>query len=118
MNELCCSFFGHREIKNITKNEISNLKNQIENLIKNNNVKIFLFGGFGDFDSLCYEIVSDFKKKYSNITMIYCLEREELLDERKRLNHKNIFNKNYDDFIFFHKNFNHGIIAFILEMSK
>lgn len=82
MNTLCCSFFGHRDIKNI-KNEILNLKKEIENLIQNNNVKIFLFCGFGDFDSLCYEIVSNLKKKYSNLKMIYCLKREELLDEKK-----------------------------------
>lgn len=104
MNGLCCSFFGHREI-NITKKEIENLKNEIEKLIFCNKVEIFLFGGFGDFDSLCYKIVSNFKKKYSKIKLIYCLEKEDLLDEKKRRNHKYIFNNNYDDFIFLPQKF-------------
>ena len=41
----------------------------IENLISDS-ADTFLFGGYGDFDSLCATTVRTFKKKYSHITSV------------------------------------------------
>ena len=51
MNKTCC-FFGHRTVNNRVdlQEKVSRL---VEELIKNG-FSIFLFGGFGEFDELCY----------------------------------------------------------------
>lgn len=67
-----CSVFGHREIE-ITQNLKEKIKLTFEELIKKENVKYFYFGGFGEFDNLCWEIVSDLKKQYPDIYRIFCL---------------------------------------------
>lgn len=55
-----CSFFGHREII-VTKELKQKLIDIIENLITKENFVIFFFGGFGEFDNLCHEIVTKLK---------------------------------------------------------
>jgi len=70
MQEKTCCFFGHREI-----NETEELKNKvyacIERLITEENVDTFLFGSKSRFDSLCLELVTKLKEKYSHINRIY-----------------------------------------------
>ena len=82
-----CSFFGHRDVV-ITKNLKDKLKEIIENLIINENCYTFYFGEMGDFDNLCYEIVSEFKKFYPTINRIYVCTDEKTLFKRKRKNLK------------------------------
>ena len=61
-----CAFFGHRKTK-LTKKQFDNLMETIENLIINNDVRVFLFGSRSDFDFMCHKIVTEFKEKYPYI---------------------------------------------------
>lgn len=61
-HKVCC-FFGHRNTK-LTDYQYETLKNVIENLIVNLNVRIFLFGSKSDFDTICHNVVTDLKVKY------------------------------------------------------
>lgn len=72
MNNYSCAFFGHREIE-ITEELKEKLKTYLKDLIENKSVSIFYFGGFGDFDSLCWQIVTELKEKYPFIKRIFCL---------------------------------------------
>lgn len=78
-----CSFFGHRDIT-ITKFLEEKVKNIIKNLIITENCYTFFFGEMGDFDNLCYEIVSEFKNLYPEIQRIYVCTDEKSLFKRKR----------------------------------
>jgi len=70
LKEKTCCFFGHREI-----DETEELKMQlyktVERLIVNENVDTFMFGSQSRFNELCYEIVSQIKKKYPHIKRVY-----------------------------------------------
>lgn len=68
-NKVCC-FIGHRKI-DTTKELKDKLFNLIEDLIKDKNVRVFLFGSRSEFNTLCYDIVSTLKKKYLFIKRIY-----------------------------------------------
>ena len=65
-----CCFFGHRKI-----NETSELKSKlvdiIEKLIVDEKVDTFLFGSRSRFNSLCLELVTEIKEKYSHIKRVY-----------------------------------------------
>lgn len=60
------------------------LKDTIIDLIENKDIGVFYFGGHGDFDDLCYKVVSSLMRKYPFIKRIFFL-----LDER----HLNYFNR-------------------------
>jgi len=49
----------------------ANLVNIVESLILNKGVDTFLFGSKSKFNSLCYNTVSELKKKYPYIKRIY-----------------------------------------------
>ena len=65
-----CCFLGHREIC-----ETEELKKQvyerIEQLVTEERVALFLFGSKSRFNSLCYELVTELKKKYPHIRRVY-----------------------------------------------
>ena len=65
-----CCFLGHRNI-----DETADLKLQlytvIEKMIIDENVDTFLFGSKSQFNSLCYELVTQIKEKYPHIKRIY-----------------------------------------------
>lgn len=65
-----CCFFGHRTI-NETEELKSKLIEVIEKLIVDENVDTFLFGSKSRFNSLCLELVTELKEKYSHIKRIY-----------------------------------------------
>ena len=69
LSKACC-FLGHRTI---CENE--ELKTQlyelIEKMIKEENVKTFIFGSKSQFNSLCYDLVSKMKEKYPDIKRVY-----------------------------------------------
>lgn len=67
-----CSVFGHSKIV-ITNSLKEKLYLTFENLIRQENVGYFYFGGFGEFDDLCWQIVTSLKEKYPNIKRIFCL---------------------------------------------
>ena len=67
-----CSVFGHRKI-NISNELKEVLRKILEEMIQSRGVEVFYFGGFGDFDDLCYQVVSELKDKYPHIKRIFCL---------------------------------------------
>lgn len=77
-----CSFFGHRNIES-NDDLKSRLINIVERLIKDN-FGIFYFGGFGEFDDMCYKVVTELKKKYPHIRRVFCLydTRHKRIDRR------------------------------------
>lgn len=79
-----CSVFGHSELFDDTNLLKLKLEREFLNLILNESVTKFLFGGFGDFDTLCYEVVCELKKQFSQIERIYCVENERLMRPNKR----------------------------------
>ncbi len=92
-----CSCFGHRDILITSELEIS-VKSIIVNLIENEKVSIFYFGGFGDFDALCHRIVSELMGKYCDIKRIFCLSDERHLRLSKRP--KFLSDTDYEEFIY------------------
>ena len=65
-----CCFFGHRKVPNAV--EIKNkVYKEVENLIANKDVCIFLFGSKSEFDDLCHEVVTELKGKYPHIKRVY-----------------------------------------------
>ena len=90
-----CSFFGHRETT-LKEDELlkPKLKEIIINLIKNENYQIFIFGGLGDFDDLCHQVVTELKKEYPFISLWLCLyDPRHEYNEKKRPDYVN-----YDNF--------------------
>ena len=79
-----CCFIGHRKIKET--NELrERLKEIIEDMITNKNVREFLFGSKSEFDSLCHQEVSELKVKYENIKRIkYTCKSEGCYLEREK----------------------------------
>ena len=65
-----CCFFGHRKIHE-TDELKKRLYDEIEKLILQENVYIFLFGSKSQFDDLCYSVVTRLKKKYPDIKRVY-----------------------------------------------
>ena len=80
-----CSFFGHRTIENDGA-LYSKLYDSIMKAIELG-CRIFYFGGFGEFDSLCYEIVSKIKNEANEfeITRTFCVPQERDLRRKSRL---------------------------------
>lgn len=68
-----CSIFGHSTIL-VTEQLEKDLYQLFEHLILENDIKIFYFGGFGDFDDLCHTIVTKLKIKYPSIKRVYVFE--------------------------------------------
>lgn len=78
-----CSFFGHRKIED-AEDLRKKIINFLETLIVEKGYNVFLFGGFGEFDELCHEIVSTYRKKYPTIKRVFCVTDETFLLARKR----------------------------------
>lgn len=87
-----CCFFGHRKVRNaaIVKRRIYN---EVENLIVNKNVGIFLLGSKSEFDDMCCEAVSFLKEKYPHIKRIYVRAEFPDIDD----SYKNYILERYDD---------------------
>ena len=98
-NDIYCCIFGHREIT-VTQNLINKLKEVFENLIINKKVNCFLFGGFGEFDDLCYKVVTQLKQKYLNIKRIYVCEDYKFID-RPQKRPKWLISEDYEKFEYF-----------------
>lgn len=92
-----CVFFGHREILNKIEVE-RNLRLIIRELIKEKNYKIFYFGGLGEFDLLCYNVVTEFKGEFPQIKRIFCVCDEKHLQYSKRP--KWLKKQEYEEFVY------------------
>lgn len=77
-----CSFIGDNTI-DITKELVQKLYDVISELIVYKGVRIFFFGDNSKFDILCYGIVTDFKRRYTQIHRIY-ISGEEISDEHTK----------------------------------
>lgn len=91
-----CSFFGHRDV--VCGEELKRkLRDIVEEKIINDNYTIFYFGGFGEFDDLCYKLVSELKSKYAHIKRIFCLTDQKYLIKRPKW----LRAEDYEDFVYF-----------------
>ena len=80
MLENICCFIGHREI-NVTDELKEKLYVLIEHLIIEESIDTFLFGSKSQFDDLCYDIVTNTKKKYPHIKRIFVRAEYPYIDE-------------------------------------
>ena len=80
MLENICCFIGHREI-NVTDELKEKLRVVIEHLITDESIDTFLFGSKSHFDDLCYDIVTEIKKKYPHIKRIFVRAEYPYIDE-------------------------------------
>lgn len=114
-----CCFFGHRKIV-ITECLVESLQNEIEKLINEKKVNIFLFGSRSEFDDLCHKVVSELKQKYSDIIRIYVRAEYPYIDDEYR----NYLLQRYDDTYFPDKIIRAGKASYIernnemIERSK
>lgn len=103
-NSLCikysaCCVFGHRDIE-----ENFELPRRLyylfEDFILHKNIDTFYFGGFGDFDSLCHEIVTELKEKYPHIQRVYVFDDYKYIS-RPRKRPKWLKDEDYESFEYF-----------------
>lgn len=117
--EKTCCFFGHRKIV-ISEHLIESLRNEIEKIICENKVNMFLFGSRSEFDELCHKVVSELKEKYSDIVRIYVRAEYPYIDDEYR----NYLLKDYEDTYFPEKIIRAGKASYIernyamIEKSK
>lgn len=78
------AFIGHRKI-NKTEALKDKLKNIVENLIINENADTFLFGSKSEFNTLCYDVVTELQAKYSAIRRVYVRAEREFISEEYRI---------------------------------
>ena len=97
-----CSCFGHAKI-DITDKLRKQVYKVYEDLI-NREFNVFYFGGFGDFDDLCWRVVSELQTKYPHIKRVYCVENEKYLRPNKRP--KYLKDEDYEEFIYLMPTFN------------
>ena len=90
---MICSFFGHRDIE-INEDLCTTAKAEILKSV-NLGCRIFYFGGFGDFDRLCYKIVTEIKQEYPEfvIQRVYCVAQERYLYKPSRYFKPNDYEK-------------------------
>ncbi len=96
--EKSCSFFGHSNISQDKEVE-RKLLILIEKLIVEEGYNLFYFGGFGDFDTICYKVVSALRQKYKHVKRVFCLTEEKYLSPSKRP--KWLQEEEYEEFIYF-----------------
>lgn len=99
-----CSVFGHSKIE-ITDSLKEKIYLTFESLIKGENVGYFYFGGFGEFDDLCWQAVTDLKGKYPNIKRIFCLSdpRHQMISKRPKW----LKNEDYEEIVYLDLNFDY-----------
>lgn len=91
-----CCFIGHRTVKNIEET-IDRLYKQVQRLIEENNVRIFLFGSRSEFNDICHSVVTDIKSKYRDIRRImYCCRSESACMESERASTNAFFSRMFD----------------------
>lgn len=96
MDNFVCSFFGHSDVE-ITDELTEKTTKEIEQVIVEG-CRTFYFGGYSDFDSLCYTIVTHIKEQKPELDLkrIYCVSQERYLRKKVRY-----FNRDdYDDVVY------------------
>ena len=87
-----CCFIGHRTI-NETEELKSKLVEIIEKLIVDEKVDTFLFGSKSQFNSLCFELVTEIKEKYPHIKRVYVRAEYPYINEQ----YTNYLLESYED---------------------
>ena len=79
-----CSFFGHREVA-ITEELYAMTTAEIRKAV-DFGCRVFYFGGYGVFDELCYEIVTNIKKENPEreLQRVYCVAQERYLRKKSK----------------------------------
>lgn len=101
MEDKICSFFGHRDV-NITERIYEMTAAEI-NKVSEFGCRTFYFGGNGDFDGLCYKIVSKIWEENPEfeIKRIYCVSQERYLRKKVRY----FSSEDYDEIIYLEPSF-------------
>ncbi len=95
MVESTCCFIGHRRIKESPELR-EKLAQLIDQLITESNIDTFLFGSKSEFNSLCYEMVTEAKEKHPHIRRIYIRAEFPYIDE----SYKSFLLERYEDTYF------------------
>lgn len=83
MKEKTCCFIGHRKIEN--RSEIQAKLQHILTELVEQGVTKFIFGDHSQFDSLCYDTVTQLKEKHPEIQRIkYRKDYQEISDSVKK----------------------------------
>ena len=98
-----CSFFGHRDVT-VSDELRARVTEAIRYAIDKLDCRIFYFGGYGDFDDLCYEIVTSIRESEPslNLQRIYCVPLEQRLYKKDRY----YTPEKYEDKIYISRSFN------------
>ena len=96
MEEKSCSFFGHRDV-DVTDQLYTITVAQIMRSIEFG-CRTFYFGGYGDFDYLCHEIVTKIREENPELKIrrIYCVSQERYLRKKVRYCKR----EDYDEIIY------------------
>ena len=80
-----CSFFGHRDVA-VTDELRERVTEAVRFAIKCLDCRTFYFGGYGDFDDLCLEIVTAIRESEPSLGLhrVYCVPQERQLYRRTR----------------------------------
>lgn len=99
--KMICSFFGHRDIE-ITDDLYARTTAEILKSV-DFGCRIFYFGGYGEFDKLCYEIVSKIKEEMPKLEIkrVYCVSQEKYLRKKVRYFSHN----DYDEIVYLKPSF-------------
>ena len=91
-----CSFFGHRDIE-VTDELYATTTAEVMAAV-DFGCRVFYFGGYGDFDNLCYTIVTKLQRESPElgIRRIYCVPQEQYLRKRVRY----FRHEDYDEVIY------------------
>ncbi len=87
-----CCFFGHRKVPDAEKIK-NRVYKEVENLIVNKGVCIFLLGSKSEFDDLCHAVVTILKEKYPHIKRIYVRAEFQHIND----DYKNYLLESYED---------------------
>ena len=118
MHDRAVAVFGHSEILQDDKNLAKDIENNLTNLIENFDAGIVYFGGFGEFDDLCHDVVTYLRNtKYPFLKRVYVVEDSKFVNcphkRPKWLNYDE-----YDDFVWFDMRYMVFIKEYILEIAK
>ena len=99
--EKICSFFGHRDVV-ITEELYATASADILQAV-DFGCRIFYFVDFGDFDRLCYQIVSKLQAETPSLHLkrVYCVTQERYLRARS----PNFRREDYDETVYLQPSF-------------
>lgn len=88
-----CSFFGHRETLD-TEALLEKVRAEVEKAAQSG-CRVFYFGGFGGFDSLCLKVVTELKEANPTlgIKRVVCVLSERELVGKSRLFRRDLYDE-------------------------